>query len=107
MKWPDINLTEVFNGIMIVGALALAWVSRKLGTRTADGQGEPMQLAGAVIDNSKAEQLEAAFVAHTEALEDNTRAIHQSRRETTHAMESLEREIQDLTQETIRAGRRQ
>ncbi|WP_226578295.1 hypothetical protein [Acuticoccus sediminis] len=100
MKWPDINITEVFNGVMILAALALAWVSRRLGKGSAAGQDEPMQLAGAVIDKAMAEKLADAFIEHREALEDNTEAIRQG----AHAIENLSRDVQSLTQETIRAS---
>lgn len=105
MDWTQINLTEVFNGAMIAGALFLAWLSRRLGIRSAAHRMEPMQLAGAVIDKVQAKTIVAAVTANTAAIEEQTRATRQTTRDTVHALEQLEGEVQNLTLETIRAGR--
>lgn len=108
MDWTQINFTEVFNGLMIVGALFLAWLSRRIGiqSRLGHAHAEPMELAGAVIDKVQAETIVAALSANTEACQALAARLDHHSRDTVHAMEGLQRDIRDLTQETIRAARK-
>ena len=103
MDWSSISAADFANGVLFLIGAAVAALGGIFGRKQKqkDAGGEPLELAGAVIDQKQAEAILTVTVANTEALEDNTRAVHQSRRETVHALECLDREIQNLRQEII------
>ncbi|MCF3931833.1 hypothetical protein L1787_00210 [Acuticoccus sp. M5D2P5] len=109
MDWSAIPITDVVNGAMVIVMLIFAWVARTFGAKAKSNQpAEQMELAGAIIDKTQAQRLEAAFIEHTEALEalgkhvtENTNALKRSGGE----LADLGRDIRELTQEVIRNGR--
>lgn len=109
MNWNQINLTEVFNGVMVVAALALAWISRRIGAKSTDPPTEThtAEIAGAIIDNSSADRVSRAVQANTEAATELVRALDRNtatNEDVTRSVDQLSRDVRDLTQETIRKG---
>lgn len=110
MDWSTISAADFANGVLFIIGAVIAALGGLFGLKQKrkDAGDEPLELAGAVIDQKQAETIVATAGANTEALEENTEAleknteaIEQSRRETVHALESLNREVQNLRQEII------
>lgn len=111
MGLSEIKLDDVANGILIVIIGLLSWLGINRGRKAAKAEEEapatkPMEIAGALIDSRKAEQLIEAIDRNTEARDRNTEALKHHERMIEQAAEDLREvnsEIRRLTTEIIRA----
>ena len=75
MDWSTINFDNLANGLLAVIIGLLSWVGFKGGQKGKSNSSENLELAGAIIDNKKADELIAAFEDHIELLKENTNAL--------------------------------
>ena len=96
MDWFQANLSEILNGFMLLVFGILAWVGKRFGSTAAPAhEGEPMELAGAVIDQKQAEAIVVVVSANTEALKEQTVRMNRA----AEAIGDLEDEVRNLRQE--------
>ena len=110
MGLTELKLDDIANGILIVIIGLLSWLGINRG-RKAKAEDEvpsasrPMEIAGALIDSRKADQLIEALDRNTEARERNTEALRHHGKLMAEAGESLREvnfEIRSMIKEIIR-----
>ena len=99
MDWSTISAADFANGVLFIIGAVIAALGGLFGLKQKrkDAGGEPLELAGAVIDQKQAETIFTTVGANTEALEQNTAAL----KRTAEALGDLEDEVRNLRQEII------
>ncbi|ORE89952.1 hypothetical protein ATO13_23806 [Stappia sp. 22II-S9-Z10] len=116
MDWSTVDLNQVFGGLAFLGVNLLAYLGFKQGRAKAKVlDTEPMELAGAVIDNSQVKRLEELFEANAAATRELAGAISRkievqreanaAARDTTRAVEQLSRDVRDLSRDILTTAR--
>jgi hypothetical protein len=111
MGLTELKLDDVANGILIVIIGLLSWLGINRGRKAkADDElpsaTKPMEIAGALIDSRKADQLIEALDRHSQELDRNTEAIARHGKMISEAADNLREvnfEIRSMTKEIIRA----
>lgn len=122
LNWASVNFENFANGLLVIVVALISALGIRHGhkARTAPPaqKGEDFQLAGAVIDSVKVDELIAAFdrntkevVAFHEALRKNTvvveafhQAFHEPLRKNTQAVERSTTATNRLREDTTRVG---
>lgn len=101
-----IDLNAVANGILVVIVGLLSWLGIKKGRDAKEEDSTPasrhVELAGAVIDNHKADQLIDAVNHNTHALRETSGIFEDIREE----LREVRNDIRALTMELVRGRRR-
>lgn len=110
MGLTEIKLDDVANGILIIIVGLLSWLGINRGRRAKAEEDapatKPMEIAGALIDSRKADQLIDALDRHSNELERNTEALSRHGKMIGEAAENLREvnfEIRSMTKEIIRS----
>lgn len=98
MDWSTLNFENLANGLLAVIIGLLSWLGFKGGRKdkSGDGKTENMELAGAVIDNKKADQLIEAFEDLGEAIKANSDALRRMHDRVGEEMSETRAHMRDL-----------
>lgn len=96
------QLSNISLGLLVIVTTVLGFIGSRFGRKARDTPAETLELAGAIIDSSKADEMILALDRTRHALDKNTAAVGEMRQDTSEVRQA----IVNLTSELIRGGRR-